>query len=245
MEETNFTSWRENSLKKRSFSSNERTEAEDILIEDEYISSLMNQDGILQIGEYLFKINVNQELVYALHESNKRHYNDLVGENEESKKIMIFSTNDDVLPLLSEGSTGTIKNARETGLTCKQSQAAAENESYDFYFGQGDGYRIRTVVRYVKLGVYFKLMAKMRNQMKAGPIWVTQESVLRIYTDAGWKPRCRSTSYRNDETSAIDHSHKRVVYEKIKGLNKYYYKAQFNNATAGIITDVIEIRDNW
>ena len=245
IKEASFTSWQENFLaSEERLAPNGRTEAEDILIEDEYISSLMNEDGVLQIGQYLFKINVNQELVFALNEFDKDHYQDLVAENDKNKKIMVFTTSDDVLPMLAEGSTGTVENAREAGLTCKQSQAKAKHTDDFIYYGDGS-YRMDCVVRYVKLGVYFKLMAKVRNQYQLG-LWFSQVGNLYIDTDAGWKPRCRSTAYRYDRVggSAIT-SVKRVVYEKIKGLNKYYFKATFLNFSAGVISPPMEIRDNW
>jgi hypothetical protein len=247
IKEVSFTSWQENFLaSEEQLAPNGRTEAEDILIEDEYISSLMNEDGVLQIGQYLFKINVNQELVFALNESDKNHYDELVAENDKNEKIMVFTTSDDVLPMLAEGSTGTVENAREAGLTCKQSQARAASRGDDVYYGAGNDYRLNCVTRYVKLGVYFKLMAKTRNQFRMFGIWVEQVGNLEISTDAGWKPRCRSTSYKNDIVrEPVRSSIKRVVYEKIKGLNKYYYRAQYSNTAAGVTSTVFEIRDNW
>ena len=215
-------------------------------MEDEYISSLINEDSVLQIGQYLFKIDVNKELVFALDEKDEEHYQDLVAENDDNERIMVFTTSDDVLPMLAEGATGAVENARQAGLTCEQSQARAESRSDDVYYGAGNDYRLNCVVRYVKLNVYFKLMAKTRNQFKMFGVWVEQIGNLTIATDAGWKPRCRSTGYRNDIVSETARSSiKRVVYEKVKGLNKYYYRAQFSNNVAGATSVVFEIRDNW
>ena len=199
VKDANFTSWRENFLEHEDeLAPNGRTEAEDILVEDEYISSLMNEDGILQIGKYLFKINVAQELVLALDEADQKHYDDLVAENTNDEKIMVFSTNDDVLPLLAEGSTGTVENGREMGLTCKQKQAAAQLRKITAYYGADNGYRLISRVEYVKLGVYFKLVASAKNQAKFGFTWLAQQESLAIETDAGYKPRCRSTRYKSD-----------------------------------------------
>lgn len=159
---------------------------------------------------------------------------------------MVFTTSDDVLPLLAEGSTGTVENAREAGLTCKQDQARAKHTDDFIYYGDGS-YRIDCVIRYVKLGVYFKLMAKIRNQHKLG-VWFSQEGNLYIDTDAGFKPRCRSTEYRNDRVGGTRRTEeKRVVYEKIKGLNKYFYQAIFRNTAPSpqVVSPIMEIRDSW
>lgn len=243
VEEASFTSWRENFLAhEEQLAPNGRTEAEDILLEDEYISSLMNEDRVLQIGQYLFKINVNEELVFVLNEQDKEHYDDLVKENDENEKIMVFTTNDDVLPLLAEGSNGTVENAREAGLFCKDGKADPRRTGYQYtYYGANRDYRMIASVRYVAIGVYFKLMAKVRNQSKFTGIWIAQEGHMYVHTDAGYKQRCRSTEYKKDTKGEVDNAAKRVVYEKVKALNKYYYRAQFSNSN-GAQTRIYEIR---
>lgn len=244
IQEAPFTSWKTYFAEREAtLATNGRTEAEDVLMEDDYLASLMNEDGIIQIGKYLFKIDVNQELVFALNEANKAAYADLVATNTKNEDIMIFSTNDEVLILLEEGSTGTFENGREAGLTCKQSQARHKWTAPVLHYG--DGYRMVCRIEYLKFGVYFKLEARLWNQVQNLGLWWAQQGNLQISTNCGYQARCRSAEYVNDVKGEIDNSMKRVVYEKIKGLNKYYYSAQYSNVAAGVTSTVIEIRDNW
>ncbi len=77
---------------------------------------------------------------------------------------MKFSTNDEVLTLLEEGSTGTMTNGRVQGLFCKESKAEGRNDPEEVYYG--DDYRMVCNVDYFAVGVYFKLQAKVKNQIK-------------------------------------------------------------------------------
>lgn len=242
VQEAPFTSWRKYFLEnEQTLAPNGRTDADDELLEDEYLASLMNEDGILQIGKYLFKIDINQALVFALAEENKSSYQDLVAANGGNEDIMIFSTTDEVLTSLEEGSTGTIENGRIQGLFCKESKADSRNDPENVYYG--DDYRMVCAVDYFAAGVYFKLRAKVNNQIKNVGVWMAQQGNLRIEYFADYKPRCKDWVTKQGNHYEIDNSTKRVPYESTKALHKYTYRARFyNQASANAVSSVLEIR---
>lgn len=71
---------------------------------DEALSSVLNADAVVQIGNWAFKLDQSNEKVYAIEsvfaDSN---YNDLVAGNIGNAKIIEFSADDNVIDLLNEG----------------------------------------------------------------------------------------------------------------------------------------------
>lgn len=52
---------------------------------------------IVQIGEYLYRVNKTTESFYVLHAENISEYQDLVSENKSNFHIRKFSKNGDVM----------------------------------------------------------------------------------------------------------------------------------------------------
>ena len=67
------------------------------LIDDDYFADIVNKDRIVQIGNFIFKINIQSKSVYVLPAKDVANYNDLITENIKNKAIRVFSTEDDVL----------------------------------------------------------------------------------------------------------------------------------------------------
>ena len=147
---------------------------------------------------------------------------------------MKFSTNDEVITLLEEGSTGTMTNGRAQGLFCREKNAGPgeDNDNYPY----GDGYRLKCKLKYIRAGVYFKLRAKVTNQVKNLGIWMGQQGQLRIEYFADYKPKCRDWVTKTGDVYEVwGNEVKRIPYEATRALHKYTYNARFSNEWSNAI----------
>lgn len=91
-------------------------------IGDDYLSSLLNEDWIVQIGDYLYRVNKPEDKVYVLHTEYENEYEDLVNENLSNSHIKEYSTNDEVIELVENGLLGD-----EKGIFCNDRKANSQN----------------------------------------------------------------------------------------------------------------------
>ena len=130
-----------------------KTKEQEVVADDDFLTLLLNQNGVIRLGEYYFKVDFNNEKVLVAREQG-----DLL--NSQSKAVMSFSTSDDVLTLLEAGYTSSPEenSGGRTEFLCGGGCA-----SYDL----GTDYlqdpnqllwnKITTRQRYVKAGIYFEL----------------------------------------------------------------------------------------
>jgi hypothetical protein len=84
------------------FFSDENPNIQEKEVMDAFLGTLLNKDGVIQIGKFIYKIDIVKNQVFVLSESYKNSsYIDLVVGNTFNKHIAVFSTADDVLYLQS------------------------------------------------------------------------------------------------------------------------------------------------
>ncbi|MCU0446270.1 MAG: hypothetical protein MUE85_15290, partial [Microscillaceae bacterium] len=66
-------------------------------IENDFLASIVNPDGIIQIGKHIFKIIPFAQRVLVLPSPFSQDYNDLLINNTKNERIMVFSTSESVL----------------------------------------------------------------------------------------------------------------------------------------------------
>lgn len=207
------------------------TKEESIVEDNDFLSTILNDERMVAIGDYVFKISFDDELVYAASLNNVSLVEAVKNENSENPEVQVFSTDDDVLHLLEEGSSGTV-NGR-TNLFCGESGADAKDDKGfdDCPYAYCAGYRQDNKVVYQKAGVYFSLQAKTKFQYLSGiGIWVAadagDQSIDFYYK---YEPKCKGVS----EGSSIlyddgsDNELNKRIYESTRGLHKYRYNAYF------------------
>lgn len=171
--------------------------------------------------------------MYVLSNQFESEIEDLKAENTDNKNILVFSTNDDVLYLMDEGSKGTINGRSQ--LFCGESNAKGnKDESFvpePFY----DDYRQDNKVVYQSVGIYFSLQAKTKMQYK---------NLLGLWVDAGitccqkiqyyvkYEPKCKGVTERSGTKEDDGNSNELNYrpYESTTGLHKYRYEAAFYGA---------------
>ncbi len=221
------------------------------VIGDEYFNQILNKDRIVQIGDYLYRINAKDNFVFALPALYKSSYNDLVNESTSNKHIRKFSTEDDVIELVEAGEV-VMK-----GLFCKENQASnpqwsnitySSYEPYTYNVANSNHtyvirYKRECKMNYLKLGIYYNLQAKLevtgnvsKSASSKGTYGVsgfnTEGAVAIINSKRIYKIRCQSETGWNSVTSTLTngsniHKAEYNSYRGSKGLKKYWIKCGF------------------
>ena len=208
---------------------------------DEFLGQLLNEDGVIQIGAYLFKIDLKKEQVFVLPTSYKQtDYKDLVQGNLQNQHLMVYSTGDDVLDLLTNPSPEKCGGVGGGTYPC---YSQAYQGQIVATVGGGIVWRLNPGVKFFRAGIYFRLSslydiwAYPNAQATSGGTKVRNISgvfeveIFCRYPEGWYRKRpCNSGSigrqspgfyYR--EASA---SHQRTFYSGTRNLNGYYFFVQ-------------------
>lgn len=217
-------------------------------IEDDYLASMLSPEGILQIGEWIFKLDLPNKKVYALHEKDQDLLDELKKAAPSHDKIRLFSTDDEVLLMLEDGQIGK-SSAGRVSILCFRESGAGEQHAYttDYY---REDLRLDCKLVYQKAGVYFSIQAKCQYQNRFAGIWYSQVGSLGGSWGGEYKVKCGSWSYPSGSgtNGGIDEdgsSWNKRIYESASALNRYKIDAQFINYTEHLYTQVIHIEDNY
>lgn len=220
---------------------------------DEVLGQLLNEDGAIQIGKHVFKIDMDKEQVFVMSiEDKESNYSELIAGNSENEKVSVYSFNDDVLRIVNG----------ETNEKCS-------GVASDTYWGYGnmheapiintldDGsvFRLNPYVKYFKAGIYFKLSSgyeiwKFGSAMSIMPQEVTGKLGLGLAEievfckyPQGWykqkpcSPGVIGTQAGGYYYSGSDYTHKETFYSGINGLNGYYFYVQARaKYTGGLVS---------
>jgi hypothetical protein len=77
---------------------------------DEYLCSLLNTDGVIQIDNYIFKIDYLTQNCYAMNADYIDELTDLINMNSGNAHVLAFGSDDDVLDILLGTSYGYDEN---------------------------------------------------------------------------------------------------------------------------------------
>jgi hypothetical protein len=215
------------------------------MMDSEFLSHLINADGLVQIGTYLFNIDLTAKKCYALHtswlsgDSAKMIYDYLYNGNESNIYVFGFSTNQEVLEELEVmGFPRSKKDITQSpnGLFCRDRRAYAQKKmglepfEYPNHF-----YRHKAKVNYQVAGIYFALYGKIIQQYNDCNYSSRTNGLIPCHWVKGWwrsntimfnwkfKPRCWSERYQPPatETSYTDQERKTWAWESSRALSKY------------------------
>lgn len=205
----------------------------DDLLSSDFLSSIVNSDGIVQIGNYFFNVNLITEKCYAIHSSwvtipysENLYYDNLLNENTQNLYIFDFTTDDDVLDILEDLGNPTVKNSNtatyankrcgETGVPKKKVKGTEYFPKYDQYTQD----RLEIKVVYQKAGFYFSLLGKLQFKSGGQGDWQSR----RDYFVWRFKPKCkleRIQPYTTTFATNAANGYKKFAYEDTRGLTKY------------------------
>jgi len=124
---------------------------------DNLFATLINPEGILQIDNYLFKVDFKNKntLAYELFDDELELKSESIS---KSKKYIVFNWDDDILSILNESDNLKSISSRY----CSSFQ-----QPNTVYLIQGS---LETNLRYRKYGVYYTLLARMDKSFNGGAV---------------------------------------------------------------------------
>ena len=188
------------------------------LIGNEFLSSILNKDLIVQIGDYLYKINPELNKVFVLPAINVDEYNDLVNENMSNPNVRQFSTDDNVLELAVSGAKG------EKALFCKDTGVGTRHSDATQNCGSQLGYASSTL-EHKSWGIYFWL------QVSSSCTQNYNTFIYEFSSDANERTsrtRCGSWQTVGTSWSSLQGSAwtKMIIRESTTNYNKYNLKVR-------------------
>lgn len=210
---------------------------------DEHLGKLLNRDGVIQIGEHAFKIDLLKEMVFVVPAQQlKANYSDLIKGNTKNKAIRVFSTGQDVLDELDGKKGSTEKSCGGIGGGYYPSYPH-ENQGLIVSQTNTEVVRFNPYVHFFRAGVYFRLSANFdlrrfpsTSEFGTKVTNIGQAFTLEIYVRSpeAWRMRryCGSgtvgtlSSGLKWTTNSLGEGWSETVYVGANNLNGYYLYIQ-------------------
>ena len=197
--------------------------------DDPFIDAILNQDRIVQIGNWLIKLDMTRGKVFVISSELPNAYQDLLDENPAS--VQVFSMEEDVLAILRGEDDAASRGCGGVG------GISDDETTFKPHLGAIQ-YTFKVQAKYRKYGIYFKLFAQVKHEHR-GVNLVMYLSVENTEAWARIRP-CRkrrtiwaSAGFKNlvpifDPDYGI--THRWSFYSGSRGLNGYnfFVKARVN-----------------
>lgn len=208
------------------------------LVRDEYFASILNSDLVVQIGNYIFRINPSTKSVYALSSVDEKEYGDLVAENTRKPHVRKFSTGDNVLELIQAKD-----NRPNRSLRCKESGIGGRHRSEAFG-------GLMAYADFDRYGIFFSLSASVSPYGSSGfASSYAFDFTGGISANQGYvfyHVRCGSTaSYAITTGGSWKLTHQKYQsYQGSKNLNQVYFIYRIKDSTGAFQTSNVGFRVN-
>lgn len=220
-----------------------KTKESEFVTDDDFITKLLNQDGIIKLGDYFFQIDLNKSTVLV--SINKA---DLEGEN--LKNAMVFSTDENVLELMEAGYTNSPDYGADTrGRTdfwkwfCRarransqQKQSKNDDLAYtDSSTSTDRSYSAKVELEYNAVGIYFELKADVKSLKYQVPFWFdnVNDGFARIITNNYYfRVRCGRSEFASHDWPTYSFANspgkcKQTYFSSTSALQDYEVTATF------------------
>ncbi|GHB70880.1 hypothetical protein [Persicitalea jodogahamensis] len=166
----------------RAQSPNAKTDANDKNVPEE-LTRLLNKDGVMQVGNWIIKLNFEDKLVRVVaNDQKKKLYTKLIKEQKD-KDIYVFSFEDEVFALLNEGITEsptlTIRPNGRLNFLCGGGLPEALGDQIGYIpskctgdwviFGEANTAIYDVGTNYQKYGIHFVLKAIIKGTIITHP----------------------------------------------------------------------------
>ena len=182
----------------RSMLTSDQREA--IEIEDDLLATFLSPNGTIQIGNYIFRIDVLNDSVLVFDQSN----------SYSSGLPQVFSVDDEIFDVL-EGNKGS----EEKGCTAKNKEKGISI----------DNTKVDMKVVYQKAGIYFSLQSKIKKRTYGGAV----ELYLSCPTGSSYKRNNDSNTYliSSNNLNGGNHSYHYRPYSGCKKLVNFHFTVGF------------------
>ena len=215
------------------------------LYDSKFLQRVLNQDGIVQIGEWIIKVDLAKSLCFVLNKKHENEYVDLVKENSSNTHISSYSTDENVLELLASHQS----SAKTNGLFCKDRSARVKKDEGFEYLNVAQTLRLDCKVVYQKAGIYFSLQGKIKAQEKIAGVWFQKGLRMDLSYAYSLNVRCGYYDTNSGSTGASDNNEQSYrPYESARGLENYSYAIRlgvYNPEGGGLfyVTRLYQISD--
>jgi hypothetical protein len=228
------------------------------ILDDAFFSTIVNEDGLVIIGDYIFIIDIVTEKCYAMHTSwlngaNGNYFYNLIY-NGDSRNNYVF------------GNTGRLglavgkKRFAATGQKMRGKRGVPSisiSRSPHFPYSKDDRreYYIAARLKYVKLAVYFNLKAKYTPHTVGWPLpktgWAFEDLKTKFWR---FKPKCWNERLHPLETVGpytVSGGWFENMWQSSRGLSKYHARFQFwftkkiDGQNVTITTGLMEIKAGY
>jgi len=193
---------------------------------DEILAQLLNSDGAIQIGRYIYKIDIQKDSVYAIDSKYKdSHYKELINGNTNNKLVVGFSTDEEVLYVVEERMKRSDGGEKRRKWFCNEDGAGPRHEVSDYIFFQNGGWA-NAGARYARYGVYFKLFFGTTSNLNTSRYHVYLQ-----FENLWYKIRCQTNvmgpmSHPWWKNHNANDQITYVSYSGTRQLNGYHVKAR-------------------
>lgn len=182
---------------------------------DDFFGQLLNEDGAIQIGNHIFKIDLGTDQVFVIKSENKESdYDDLINGNTNNKNVAVYSVDQEVLYLVNgeaEEKCGGI--------------GGFDNYSNVVNLDDVGNIKFDANCRLFRAGVYFRVTGRVEyTQAYSGQVKIALE----IQGPQAWMRRrpCGSgtitTQHSGERVSGYFYRYLFEAYSKTRNLNGIY-----------------------
>lgn len=182
---------------------------------DNFLGQLLNEDGAIQIGRHIFKIDLGTEKVFVIKSENKElDYDDLINGNTNNTNVAAYSVDQEVLYLVNgeaEEKCGGI--------------GGFDNYSNTVNLDDDGNIKFNSRCRLFRAGVYFRVYGSVEyTQAYSGQVNIALE----IQGPQAWMKRkpCGSgtitTHHSGERVSGYFYRYLFEAYSKTRNLNGIY-----------------------
>jgi hypothetical protein len=226
------------------YSPKARTISEDeysIVETNEFLSSILNEDALIGIGDFIFRIDFQNEIVYALPKSLTSQIDEFMSTNPANGNLLKFSTSDDVLSIIESGDYKDFKSGRTAFLCFREGGAGARDSKYQATEVVEKANAPSLVMNadmkhvYQKAGIYFSLMLELKYMYKKADC-----SSLQCYSSLAtdisanvtyrYKRKCTGNDTGNITTTFYawgDNKLSKRLWESTNALRLFYLDTKF------------------
>lgn len=166
-------------------------ELEEMEYDDESITYILNTDEIVQIGNWVYKIDMIGEKVYAMQDALNQDENDILNQKQAiDNLVFVYDTYDEVLDLTQLGEYAAKRNPCG-GETCL---GYGKKDSKMVYFTYKKAeMRAKCKVKYQHAGIYKSLISKAKIEEKVRGNWDKASHEVTLNYEGTFKKRCKNT----------------------------------------------------
>ncbi len=228
--------------------------SQDTLIDNDFLTSILNDKNIIQIGQKAYKLDFANELCYVLSDLTADNMKILEKSDTISGKLKVYSFDDEVLYLDEEANSDSKNNRRchDSGASRKHKTNGPNGKGYPVFDnlyvrgadGQDSGYfKLKPQAKnvYQKAAIYFALEAKFKYEYKphflqgGNPFYKQAKTIIEATYTYKLQPKCKpEESATYTESVTCDHKTSTGrVYQSSRGLHKYKLSSEFDYVISG------------